>query len=30
MLDTGPTIDNISPTVFELKWEIGEPVLVNL
>jgi hypothetical protein len=30
MLDSGPTIDNISPTVFELKWEIGEPVLVNL
>jgi hypothetical protein len=30
MLDAGPTIDNISPTVFQLKWEIGEPVLVNL
>jgi hypothetical protein len=30
MLDVGPTIDNISPEVFELKWEIGEPVLVNI
>jgi hypothetical protein len=30
MLDPGPTIDTISPEVFELKWEIGEPVLVNI
>lgn len=28
-LDIGPTIDNISPDVFTLKWEIGEPVPVN-
>jgi hypothetical protein len=30
MLDTGPTIDNISPTVFELKWDIGDPIEVKL
>lgn len=30
MLDSGPTIDNISSTVFELKWEIGEPVIVSM
>lgn len=29
-LDEGPTIDTISPSVFELKWEIGEPVIVKL
>jgi hypothetical protein len=30
MIDQGPTIDNISPTVFELKWEIGEPIEVKM
>lgn len=29
-LDAGPTIDNIDPNVFQLKWEIGEPVKVEL
>jgi hypothetical protein len=29
-LDSGPTIDNIDPNVFELKWEIGEPIEVKL
>lgn len=29
-LYAGPTIDNIDPSVFQLKWEIGEPVKVEL
>jgi hypothetical protein len=29
-LDSGPTIDNIDPNVFELKWEIGDPIEVKL
>lgn len=29
-LNTGPTIHNIDPSVFQLKWEIGEPVKVEL
>lgn len=29
-LNMGPTIDNIDPNVFQLKWEVGPPVKVEL
>jgi hypothetical protein len=29
-LDSGPTIDTIDPSVFQLKWEVSEPVKIEL